>query len=305
MNRNLPNLFIAGAAKSGTSSLHEYLGYHPDICMSEVKEPHYFSHPERFIKKEWYYSLFDGCEKARYRGESSTGYMVFPGVIERMLEELNREELKFIFILRNPIDRIYSHYWWLKGQGYETRPFREAVMADMKDEPLPEKVVIDYYKFYFQYSLYGKWLKKYFEIFGRDQIYIVTTESFRTDPLKELNAIFKWLGVEPLETVPEIESNKTKLLKYPRIYFLLKFTVATSNPLRNIVARVLPASFKGLILKGINYLIGVLSSKVISYSYPPLDPDTRVWLKGLLEDDVNLLKKITGKDFSEWNDFNN
>ncbi|HEY9134269.1 MAG TPA: hypothetical protein VIM85_00570, partial [Pseudomonadales bacterium] len=78
----MPNLFIPGSAKSGTSSLHEYLNQHPDISMSSEKEPHFFCIKRNKKEAFEYEKLFENEKK--YRGESSTGYMVFHGVPERI-----------------------------------------------------------------------------------------------------------------------------------------------------------------------------------------------------------------------------
>ena len=98
MSNIKPNLFIPGAGKSGSSSLHNYLKLHPDIYMSELKEPHFFSHDENYFSKtqtEKYYELFKNGKKYKYRGESSTGYMVFPHVIDRI--KMDKKKPKFIF----------------------------------------------------------------------------------------------------------------------------------------------------------------------------------------------------------------
>ena len=120
MNIKYPNLFIPGAAKSGTSTLHEILNYHPNISMSSVKEPFFWVNQNflHYTQKNWdnYLSLFKEKKNATFRGESSTGYMLFPEFLDR-IKILEVENLKLIFILRNPIDRIYSHYWYLKGGG--------------------------------------------------------------------------------------------------------------------------------------------------------------------------------------------
>ena len=107
--KKYPNLFIPGAAKSGTTSLHELLDLHPNISMSCVKEPHFWTRLEfeNFTKKDIgnYLSLFDEKKNAKYRGESSTGYMVFPSFIEHLKQHYDSQP-KFIFILRNPIDVV-------------------------------------------------------------------------------------------------------------------------------------------------------------------------------------------------------
>ena len=97
----LPNLYIPGAGKSGTSSLHEYLGKHPEICMSTIKEPHFWTSPnfKNYTKKDFnnYSKLFEG-ENNSYRGESSTGYMCFSEFKPRIKKHY-KSSPKFIFIL--------------------------------------------------------------------------------------------------------------------------------------------------------------------------------------------------------------
>ena len=101
----MPNLFIAGAAKSGTSTLHDYLSLHPDINMSVNKEPNYFWRKDKGLK---HYAKLYGDGRQRYLGESSTTYRVLPEVVDRIGETVS--DPRFIFIFRNPVDRAVSYY---------------------------------------------------------------------------------------------------------------------------------------------------------------------------------------------------
>ena len=112
-----PNLFIPGAAKSGTTSLHNLLDQHPEICMSSVKEPGYWKN-EKFkdfknIEKENYLNLFMKSNHKIF-GESTTAYMYYDSFINNINSNY-KVSPKFIFILRNPIDRFNSHFWCIKG----------------------------------------------------------------------------------------------------------------------------------------------------------------------------------------------
>src|SRR5580704_16187248 len=108
-----PNLFIIGAMKSGTTTLHEYLDSHPQIAMSRVKEPGFFVEELTHRQGEdWYLSLFDQDSCFRYRGESSTHYTklpVYQGVAERLFRF--SPDARLIYIMRNPFERTMSHYW--------------------------------------------------------------------------------------------------------------------------------------------------------------------------------------------------
>jgi hypothetical protein len=108
--RMLPNFIIIGAMKGGTTSLYHYIASHPDIVPSSIKETNYFNTIADLCKGlSWYKSLFRN--KGKYAFEASTNYTkrhIFPGVPERMYSILPK--VKLIYILRDPIERIVSHY---------------------------------------------------------------------------------------------------------------------------------------------------------------------------------------------------
>lgn len=297
----LPNLFIPGAAKSGTSSLHLYLGQHPDIFMSRRKEPHFFSHDKRYLSSDGrkkYLDLFANTTEFQYRGESSTGYMVFPGVIERIKNEV--EDPKFIFVLRNPVDRAYSHYWWLKGYGFENRDFKAAFLDDIHKDPDPLNTHHGWYKYYFQFGCYGKWISNFIEQFGSDKVLILTSEKLRTDPLGTVNCCFRFLGLRELSEVDQLQSNKTLVLKYPKRYHFLK------NGYKKIY-KALPKSLRRKFLAlGIEEVfvnkVQNLAEKIGGRQpgYPKIGSDERRWIFEHYEKDLERLKATTGFDFPEW-----
>ena len=182
-----PNLFIIGAMKSGTTSLHEYLATHPQIAMSKEKEPGYFVEELSLRKGEaWYLGLFEQDERFRYRGESSTHYTKLPvyrGVPER-LHRFN-PDARLLYIMRNPFDRTVSHYWHAVRDVYhggERRPLLKAVREE------PE---------YLAFSDYALQLAPYFERFGKDSILTLTFEALIDHPQRELDRIYRWLGLPP------------------------------------------------------------------------------------------------------------
>jgi len=108
-----PNLFVIGAMKSGTSSLHATLAAHPQIFMCRKKEPDYFIEQCNWSRGErWYLSLFARAGDKPIIGESSTGYTQAPrfhGVPQRIRGF--RPDARFVYIMRDPIERTISHYW--------------------------------------------------------------------------------------------------------------------------------------------------------------------------------------------------
>jgi hypothetical protein len=188
--RRRPNLFVIGAMKSGTTSLHEYLNTHPQIAMSGWKEPAFFVEELTLRRGEdWYLSLFETDEKYRYLGESSTHYTrlpVFQGVVERLYRF--NPDARLIYIMRNPLQRLVSHYWHntqirdFKGGGGEPRPLLKAVREDPQ---------------YLAFGDYATQLEPYINRFGRKALYVLTFETLVRDPQRELDHIYQWLGLAP------------------------------------------------------------------------------------------------------------
>jgi hypothetical protein len=301
-----PNLFIPGAGKSGTSSMHKLLDFHPKICMSNVKEPHFWTklNFEQYTDEDHldYTSLFDHKTDSIYFGESSTGYMVFPSFINRIKENYIKEP-KFIFVLRNPIDRCYSHYWWLKGMGSEKLDLKAAFLKDMDVEPRPEVQLPEAnYKCYYQYGLYAKWLKKFYENFDAENIKIITLENLKKNRLKTLNECFEFLNLEALEEIPEIHSNKTQIMRIPFLFKYAKLITFNKIKMPQIVKDNTPNKVKIYIRKRL--MSTVLKHTKTNKVYPQISDDERLFLTEYYQDPVNKLKLLTGLGFIEWADFN-
>lgn len=302
MNHFLPNLFIPGAAKSGTSTLHGLLDLHPDICMSKEKEPVYWNDEKinQFSskKKEWYSNQFYN-KSATVLGESTTSYMFYPNFITNIKAHYETSP-KFIFILRNPIDRCYSHYWWITGLGLEKREFNSAIELDVIRTLKPYNYFPDYY---YHFGLYYKWLTPFFKNFGNENIKIITLENLVHNRLETLNECFCFLGIKPLDKIPEIILNKTYKLKYPIIYHLnQKFLKRILNIKKIIVFLITEGTFNKVKDKLKKYKF--LNNKK-KFVYPKISSDQRRTLQALYEEDIMNLKKLTGHNFEEWTDFKN
>ena len=181
-----PNLFIIGAMKSGTTSLHHYLSTHPQMFMSEPKEPGFFKLANR-TDNEWqaYLELFAGANEAHlYVGEGSTDYAKIPqyeGVAERI--KSFSPEAKIIYVLRNPWKRTISHYWHTRRPQItdgQTKNF-DAAFAEFEG--------------YKSFSDYPMQIKPFIDLFGHNNIHFTIFEELIADPKKELNKIFAFLGL--------------------------------------------------------------------------------------------------------------
>ena len=256
-----PSLFIPGAAISGTTTLHNLLNQHPEICMSSVKEPGYWKN-EKFkdfknIEKENYLNLFMKS-KHKIFGESTTAYMYYDTFINNINSNY-KVSPKFIFILRNPIDRFNSHFWWIKGLGLEKSNFQEALSKDQNNQ---FKAYNYYPKYYFQFGLYAKWLKRFYNCFDRSNIKIIIFENLVNNQLKTANSCFEFLGLKKLNTISNHTSNQTALLKNPELYHILNKSAIGKNSFTIIGKYFLPK--KTIRLNFYNIRIIVVGSSLFS-----------------------------------------
>jgi hypothetical protein len=181
-NAALPNLIIIGGLKCGTTSIHHYLGLHPEIQMSKPKELNFFVEELNWdLGLDWYRSRFDA--RFAVRGESSPHYTNLPrfgGVATRIRQHC--PEAKLVYMVRDPIDRILSHWRHATGAGYETGEMDERLAA-------PDTA-------YVQRSLYWMQLQPYLELFPREQIAIFTQEELQSGRQQTMRRAFEFAGVD-------------------------------------------------------------------------------------------------------------
>lgn len=180
---NKPDFMIIGAMKCATSTLHDQLNMHSSFFMTEPKEPNFFSDDEVYEKGlAWYGTLFDGAEEGQLRGESSTHYTklpVYPHTLERLADFCPR--LKCIYIMRQPVQRLISHYIHEWTQGVISCDINGAI------DEFPELI---------DYSRYAMQLEPFLKTYGKDSILPLFAERLRANPLAELQRVFEFLEVD-------------------------------------------------------------------------------------------------------------
>lgn len=190
--RALPDFIIAGTARAGTTSLFQYLSDHPKILPSLRKEIKYFD-CHYFMGINWYRSHFPYISKLKkiegITGEASPNYLGHPSAMQRIALAL--PNVKIILILRNPVDRAYSHYHLSIKAGDENLNFKEAI--DQENKRLDgevEKILADY-KYsqgnfikhsYLTRGIYIEQIPVIFKLFKEDNILILRSEDFYEDP---------------------------------------------------------------------------------------------------------------------------
>ena len=196
---SLPSFFIAGAQKCGTTSLHRYLAQHRDVYLpAKPQETHFFDIEENYQKGvSWYLDCFRGHQGKRVIGETSPLYMYLeyvPGRIHQLLPHA-----KLIFLLRNPVDRAYSHYWHERKKGRETLSFDDALASE------PERIARDFlHRRRYSYLSRGRYLvqiERYLQYFKYSQMLFLIFEDLRRSPEASLEQCCRFLDVDHDNTI--------------------------------------------------------------------------------------------------------
>jgi hypothetical protein len=173
----LPDFIIIGAMKGGTTSLFRYMASHPRIVRSSIKETDYFAR-NYHRGLDWYKTLFD--RQGEYHFEASPNYTkhhIFTGVPQRMFATL--PNVKLIYLLRDPIERIVSHYVHNCTVGRETRSFSAVVHDDA----------------YVKTSMYSYQLEAYLEYYSRDSIFLISSEELWRNPIHVMGETLDFLKI--------------------------------------------------------------------------------------------------------------
>ena len=195
----LPNFLCLGAPKSGTTSLFEILKQHPEIGLSSFKETHFFDTDINWNKgKKWYSDSYFSTLKTKKRiGEFTPSYLSKEICAQRIKDTLE-DKVKFVVILRNPIDRAFSHYLHTSRDEYEKLSFIESLSKETErlESFVKEKDDLSYARFcYKDSSMYSSHLKNYFNIFNKEQFCIILFNDFVKNRSSTINKILSFLDL--------------------------------------------------------------------------------------------------------------
>jgi hypothetical protein len=278
-NGRLPTFLIVGAQKSGTSSLHRYLGSHPDVFVSSPKEVDFFVEERQWRRGVgWYRAVFAGAGDATAVGESSPQYAFFPvyaGVPERIASLI--PDVRIIYLMREPIERMRSAYRQTLSQGWETRPIADALLQDAR---------------YVDVSRYAMQIEEYLRSFPLEQLLLLTAEDLRFEREATLRRVLEFIGVDsswrPSNLAVEYNPRHDKTMA-PRANWrrLGGFII------RHDLGRYVPTA------------IGRLDShprlhRVITDDELRIDDDLRRRLERVLRPDVEHLRTWMGPSFDGW-----
>ncbi len=276
----LPNLIVIGAAKSGTTSLHHYLGLHPEISMSEVKELHFFGPRGNWSRGvDWYAAQFPSPTKVR--GESSPSYSKYPkvdGVPERMATVVPRAKL--IYLVRDPIERILSDYRFFRFSLHQPLPELNEMLADFEEAPLV------------QTSRYAYQLDRYLPHFPASQLLVVDQADLANDRQATLARVFRYLELDPEfdTTAFLVRHNQSADLHANRVgrAAVRMLNQRLGRHEAHIVRRRVP-----------RWMIRPLLKRQTMEDVP-IDPTLLHELRAYLSEDAERLRALTGLRFETW-----
>lgn len=289
-NKRIPNLIIPGVPKAGTSALFNYLTQHPDIFRSKVKEPHTYTFTERYAQrnKEGKYSfshLYQDYKDQQYIVDASTTYMISELAIERIINE--GIDHKFIIVLRDPIERIESHYNWLNSMGLIDLNFEDEITFWLKEKFDPQVKFEGNFKNYVEFSMYGKQLKSIFDKVKKENILVVNTYDLKFNTHSLLERIFEFLGIPKYDGFIVKTINKT-----PQSNKVTRSWVKSLRPIK----KYLPKRFRTILSKA-NAPLQAQKRSI------KLNIDQKKWLFEFLKDDIEYLESF-GFVFHDWNYLN-
>jgi len=219
--RSTPHFIILGGMKCGSTALYQYLIQHPDIVGASVKEVHFFDN--RFDRGlSWYRKHFPlkASLGSRLTGEASPSYIFHPAVAERI--KLVLPDVKLIVLLRNPVDRAYSHYHHTLRKGYEKLSFKDAIESEPERlNGERERILADasyrsptFAAFsYVTRGIYWEQLERYYQHFDRSQILVLKSEDLFYDPQSVTNRVSAFLGLESFRLKDPTPKNKASYVR--------------------------------------------------------------------------------------------
>ena len=300
MKKKLPNFLIVGAAKSGTSSLHNYLNQHTDVFMPsynneamKVKEP-------RFLIKDlvqyrlhngvWnfeeYRSLFSDVKDEMAVGESSVLYLYYHQHAIKNIKYYLGNEVKIIIMLRNPTDRAYSAFQHVSRGFKENYSFEESLSIEKgrmeREENLTPMVM------YKEMGMYYEMVKSYKNSFKN--VHVIFYEDFRDNIQAEMNKVYTFLSISKsrkidLSTRYNVGGKRWKNK-------IMKYIFMKDSLIQSILKLAIPISFRKVIR---NKLINLSTNPVL-----PIKDETRKMLNDHFKEDIQKLSLLLNKDLQHW-----
>ena len=291
----LPNLLIVGAAKSGTTSLHNYLNQHPSVFMCSPKEPHFLINkeigeqriPKGVLNIEDYKFLFKEASNMKYRGESSVMYLSFPEFAIKNINKYLSKEVKIIIMLRNPVERAYSGYQHVKRYNLmESLSFEKAL--DQSENRYQNISNMTPASRYLELGMYFEQVKIFIEEF--DDVHVIIYDDYKNDFNSEIDNVFKFLDLDAFKVNAD-EKHMVGGWQWKNDW--IKSLMMKKNLFKTALKFLLP-------FKSLRKSIMVNLKKGNTNKIEKINPETEKWLKDYYRSDVEKLSLLLDKNLNNW-----
>jgi sulfotransferase family protein len=269
-----PDFIVIGAPRSGTTALTRYLGEHPQIFMSDPKELWYFTNRGMERGEDWYTQHFAAAGRDRLAGEGTTLYMFLSEAMTRISRTI--PHCRLVALLRHPVDRAWSHYWFQHEWGSEKRPFEQAVSDELGGRAQRGDQ-------YLAMGHYADQIAHIDRLFPEGALLIEVFDDLRASPKEVFRRVCVHLGADP-EVVPSIVGERINAIPEVRSHVVQR----ASKRLRGA----------GPLLSGAGRRLDALNRR--EFRRPSLDPALRAQLLEHFEEPNAKLRERLGRDLSGW-----
>lgn len=230
---NRVNFFCVGAQKAGTSTLHDIIKQHPDVSLPKRKETHFFRDDDKYDKgQNFFFKLFEQKPWVKVYGEIDPEYLYFENCAQRIKETF--QNVKIIIILRNPVERAYSHYLMTKSRGLEELSFDEAIYAE-RNRLNSHFDHINYS--YISRGMYMKQIERFELIFGPENVTVFFFDDLIADAKTVVTKFVEFAGLEPYAFDYAVKSNVASEAKNEKI----RDFVYKPNKLKKLIGKLIPS----------------------------------------------------------------
>ncbi len=298
----LPDFFVAGVPKAGTTALHSALARHPDLYMSAVKEPKFFltdgpppaeggpgdvrTYHEHIWRRQDYEALFDPAPPGTLRGESTPFYLFSRDAQHRIARLI--PDAKLIIVLRDPVERAHSNWTHMWSAGLD--PCNDFLEACAHEDERIAAGWADFWR-YTGLGTYGSQLQDLYKVFPRENVLIFRYRRMITAPLATLDLVCAFLGV-PTGQLTEIPRENVTAHPHPTLRHRV---VAAGRRASAAVSTVLPGHLGSGLTDRLEHML-----QADAAPRRPLTWEEREALLPRFESEIRLLESVTGEDFSDW-----
>ena len=287
------NFCCIGAAKSATTSLFNILKQHSSISVSSFKEPHFFDNSVNYNKGiRWYYdSYFKKAKPNNLLGDFTPTYLSSLDSPKRIQQTLGAK-IKFIVILRNPVDRAYSHYLHSKRDEHENLSFIDAL--SIEDKRLVSSNEINRLRFsYVTQSLYAQHISNYFNYFSKENFHFMIFDDFVNNKKESIIEVCKFLEIPYEECINlNVDSNKASVARSR----IIKRFIKKDGFLKRIIKFFLPSI---ALRQKLRNKVHALNNKQTDKK-PLINKDRQYIYKEFFKQEIEVLEKMLNLDLNIW-----